>query len=363
MEVAAYRAIRANAPNTPVLLFSYAVLGGTDGATAALTDIHAFNQTVFGNQNAVWTNVAVGFHGYAGASGTAIAVSNLISAGYPCLMTEFGSGTWGGGYGGLDVEGVANWERLGVSWLAFAYIPPSGGSDDVTRPDAYVNRVVNSGLSWTPDSGSCPAIRSVYGNNGYPWTAPDYSVGTLSGTLRIEAENFDNGGKGVAYSNTNSSNPGGQYRTGETVGIGITSDTGGGYNVGWTAAGDWLEYTIKVPVAGMYNLRLRVAGTSAGRGQGLAYNNHNNLITNGVDLTGEWALPNTGSAQTWQTVTRSVFLGPDQQRLRINVLAGGFNLNWIEFSPATTGPIANGTYKFLNAASALAMDLSTNNTV
>ena len=28
MEVAAYGAIRANAPNTPVLIFSYAVLGG-----------------------------------------------------------------------------------------------------------------------------------------------------------------------------------------------------------------------------------------------------------------------------------------------------------------------------------------------
>ena len=57
------------------------------------------------------------------------------------------------------------------------------------------------------------------------------------------------------------------------------------------------------------------------------------------------------------------FSGPDQQRLRIKVLAGGFNLNWIELSPVTTGPIANGTYKFLNAASALAMDLSSSNTV
>src|ERR1035437_8372177 len=293
MEVAAYRAIRANAPNTPVLLFSYAVLGGTDGATAALTDIHAFNQTVFGNQNAVWTNVAVGFHGYAGASGTAIAVSNLISAGYPCLMTEFGSGTWGGGYGGLDVEGVSNWERLGVSWLAFAYIPPSGVSDDVTRPDAYVNRVVNAGLSWTPDYGSFPVSgRSTYGNGGYRWTTPGFNNNTLSGTLRIEAEKFDNGGKYVAYYNANSTNPGGQYRTGETVGIEATSDTGGGYDVGWNAAGDWLEYTLKITVAGTYNLRLRVAGTSAGSVRALAYGNNRNQTTNGVDLTGQWTLPN-----------------------------------------------------------------------
>jgi poly(hydroxyalkanoate) depolymerase family esterase len=363
MEIAAYKTIRTNAPNTPVLLFTYAVLGGSGGSDAALTDIHAFNGTVFSNTNAVWTNEVVGFHGYAGAGDTAIAVSNLISAGYPCMMTEFGAGTWGGGNGGLDVEGVANWERLGVSWLTFAYIPPSGVSDDVTRPDAYINRVVNSGLSWTPDYGYFPAIRSIYGNGGYPWTTPDYNNNTLSGTLRIEAENFDNGGKGVAYFNANSTNPGGQYRTNETVGIEATLDTGGGYDVGWNAAGDWLEYTIKVPVAGTYNLRLRVAGTSAGSVRVLAYGNNRNQTTNGVDLTGQWTLPNTGGNQTWQTVTNSVFLGPDQQRLRINVLAGGFNLNWIELSPASTGVIADGTYKFLNAANAAALELTTSNTV
>lgn len=361
MEVAAYGAIRANAPDTPVLLFTYAVLGGTGGASAALTDIHAFNQTVFGNQNAVWTNIAVGFHGYAGPGDTAIAVSNILGAGYPCFMTEFGAGTWGGTGGGLDVEGVANWERLGVSWLTFQYIPPTGVSDDVTRPDAYVNRVVNSGLSWTPDYGTFPQIRGPYGNSGYPWTAPDYNNNTLSGTLRIEAENFDGGGKGVAYSNTNTTNPGGQYRTNETVGIEATSDAGGGYDVGWTSAGDWLEYTLEIPEPGMYYLRLRVAGTSAGSVQVLA--DDNNLTTNGVDLTGQWTLPNTGGAQTWRTVTNSVFLAPGRQKLHVNVLAGGFNLNWIELAPASTGPIANGTYKFLNAANALALDLDTNNNV
>jgi endoglucanase len=354
MEVAAYNTIRQYAPDTPVLLFSYAVLGGTGGATAALTDIHTFNQTVFGNQNAVWTNTAVGFHGYAGAGDTAIAVSNILSAGYPCFMTEFGAGTWGGTGGGLDVEAVGNLERLGVSWLAFAYIPPTGVSDDVTKPEVYSNRVVNAGLSWTPDYGTFPPARSVYGNSGYPWTAPDYNNNNLSGTLRIEAENFDNGGKGVAYYNTNTTNPGGQYRTNETVGIQATSDTGGGYNVGWTAAGDWLEYTMKIPEAGTYNLRLRVAGTSAGSVQ---------VSSGGADVSGQWTLPNTGGNQTWTTVTKSVFLTPGRQKLHLNVLTGGFNLNWIELSPATTGPIADGTYKFLNAASAQALGLDTNNVV
>jgi len=354
MEIAAYQTIRQYAPDTPVLLFTYAVLGGTGGATSALTDIHAFNQAVFGNQNAVWTNTAVGFHGYAGAAAFELAVSNILKAGYPCFQTEFGDGTWGGSGGGLDVEGVAILERLGVSWLAFAYIPPTGVSDDVTKPEVYSNRVVNAGLSWTPEYGSFPQTRSVYGNGGMPWTAPDYTNNLLSGTLRIEAENFDNGGQGIAYCNTNGSNAGGKYRTNETVGIETTSDTGGGYDVSWTMAGDWLEYTMKIPQAGTYNLRLREAGTSSGRVQ---------VLAGGADLTGEWTLPNTGGAQIWRTVTNSVFLTPGRQKLHINVLAGGFNLNWIELSPASAGPIADGTYKFYNAASAQALDLDTNNVV
>jgi endoglucanase len=52
MEVEAYQLIRQHAPETPVLLFTYAVLGEAAGAAAALTDIHEFNQGVFANPNA-----------------------------------------------------------------------------------------------------------------------------------------------------------------------------------------------------------------------------------------------------------------------------------------------------------------------
>ncbi|HLP76915.1 MAG TPA: carbohydrate-binding protein, partial [Candidatus Paceibacterota bacterium] len=239
-------------------------------------------------------------------------------------------------------------------WLTFQHFDSKDVGSDVTYAPSYKDRVNNSGLGWRPDYGNWPVVRGAYGNGGYPWTTADVNNNVLSGTLRIQAENFDNGGKGIAYYNTNSSNPGGQYRAGETVGIEATSDSGGGYDVGWTAAGDWLEYTMKISAAGTYNLRLRVAGTSAGRVQ---------LIANGTELADDWTLPNTGGAQTWTTVTRSVFLAPGQQKLRLNVLAGGFNLNWIELSPSTTGPIANGTYKILNAGSALALDLNSGSTV
>ncbi len=349
MEVAAYRAIRANAPNTPVLLFTYAVLGDSGGASAALTDIHAFNTNVFGNANAVWTNEAVGFHGYAGASAMSNAVSQIIAAGYPCFMTEFAGGVWGTGVGGLDAYAVADLERLGVSWLTFQYIPPTGVSDDVTDPQHYENIVNWSGLSWTPDFGNWPPVRGPYGNGGYPWTTPDYANNFLTGSLRIQAENFDSGGEEVAYHELTATNLGGQYRTNEAVDIETTTDTGGGYDVTGTAAGEWLEYTIYVSEPGLYNLALRVAGTAAGSVQVLAGG------INGTNLTGAWIVPATGGTQTWMTISNIVFLTPGQQVLHLDVLSGGFNLNWLQLSPVTSGILANASYKLLNRASAFAV--------
>src|SRR5258708_1566924 len=58
----------------------------------------------------------------------------------------------------------------------------------------------------------------------------------------IQAENFDNGGEGVAYHDTDAANLGGAYRA-TGVDIEATGDTGGGYDVGWTHAGEWLDYT------------------------------------------------------------------------------------------------------------------------
>lgn len=354
MEIEAYKTIRQYAPNTPVLVFSYSVLGGTGGTDAALKDIPVFNQAVFGNPNATWTNLAVGFHGYAGAKDTAVAVSGIIKAGYPVFMTEFGGGIWGVEGGGLDVEGVANWERLGVSWLAFSFVPPWGVSDDVSKPEVYKDRVEQSGLSWVPDFGTFPVARGVYPTGGVAWTTPEHVNNGLSGVLRVEAENFDNGGKGVAYGNANTSNSGGQYRTNETVGIETTSDTGGGYAVSSIATGDYLEYTIRVPSAGTYDLRLRLSSMAAARVQ---------VLGRGSDLTGDFALPNTGGKQAWTTVTKSVLLGSGMQRLRISAVAGGFDLNWLELAPAAIGPIADGTYRFQNAGNQQYLSVNESNTV
>jgi endoglucanase len=358
MEIAAYRAIRAGAPQTPVLLFSYAVLSGSGGANAALTDIRAFNQTVFGNQNAVWTNEAVAFHGYGGWEGTITAVSALITAGYPCFMTEFGWPDWGTSSGvSLEIEVTADLERLGVSWLTFQYIPPSGVSSPVTIPGLFKDPVDHAGLGWTPDYGTWPVARGVFGNGGQARAAVANWVNNfLTGTVRIQAEDYDWGGEGVSFHDTDASNNGGQYRPGEPVDLATCNDAGGGFKVGWTADGEWLEYTILVREPGLYDCRLRYATPNSGCAV--------EIISNVTDTTGWRTLSPTGGYTTWATATTQVYLGYGRQKLRVQIPTGGFDLNWIELSPAATGIIANGNYKFLNAASTLAMEaVASNDTV
>src|SRR6185436_12992129 len=57
---------------------------------------------------------------------------------------------------------------------------------------------------------------------------------TLPGV--IEAEHFDDGGEGIAYHDVTAGNSGGAYRRTD-VDLEATSDSGGGYNVGWVSAG------------------------------------------------------------------------------------------------------------------------------
>jgi hypothetical protein len=340
MEADAYTLIRSFAPATPILLFSFAVLGSGPNAVADIEDVSAA-------ASIDWTNAAVAFHGYAGHESTAESVEYILGEGYPVFMTEFTASDWGSDRDVLDLELTAELERLQVSWLTFQHIPPNFIGSAFTDPTAFYDVVNKAGLSWAPDFGDWPVPRGVFGNGGRPRATTG-----LTGTVRIEAEHFDVGGQGVAYSDTETANLGGQLRADEGVDLEATADAGGGYNVGWTSSGEWLEYTVFVTEPGFHNLRLRVASTSGGVAR---------VVLNGEDKTGEWLIPATGGNQSWSTVTRQVFLEYGQQKLRIEIPTGGFSLNWIEISPATSGLIANGTFKIQNRNSALVLEADTVN--
>src|SRR5439155_123923 len=110
-----------------------------------------------------------------------------------------------------------------------------------------------------------------------PYTGTPYPI---PGT--IQAENYDKGGEGVAYHDTDTINSGGQYRT-DGVDIEATTDTNAGYDVGWTQAGEWLNYTVNVQASGTYTLNVRVAAS----GQGGTFH----FTLDGTSLGSEFTVP------------------------------------------------------------------------
>jgi len=204
---------------------------------------------------------------------------------------------------------------------------------DATAPYEYV---------WTSVPDGCYLItaRVIDDLGGVGTDSADITVGAGCGQAaflgspfvlptRIEAEDFDTGGEGVAYHDLEAANNGGAYRPSEGVDIQQCFDAGGGYNTGWTTPGEWMEYTVQVPGAGDYAVEARVSSLSGG---GIF-----RLEFGGVDVTGDIAVPSTTGWQTWTTISVPVSLTAGTQVMRFVAVDDGFNVNYFD---VTGGPTA-----------------------
>ena len=137
---------------------------------------------------------------------------------------------------------------------------------------------------------------------------------------QIEVEHFDTGGATVAYQDATDGNQGNDdVRTGTHVDLSVCQDTGGGANLGYTAADEWLEYTVTI-IGGSYELDLRRASGVVAVASGW-------IVM--ARTSGPIALAATGGWQSWQTHTTSgIILPAGDHVLRLSILAAGSNLNW-----------------------------------
>lgn len=117
-----------------------------------------------------------------------------------------------------------------------------------------------------------------------------------------------------------------------------TTDTGGGKDVGWIDANDYMDYSISVPADGQYTVSFRVASASGGTFQA--------MLASGTVLSSV-TVPNTGDWQAWQTVKANVTLSKGTQTFRIKCISGNYNINWLQFDTAVvtspTDPSTGGT--------------------
>jgi Carbohydrate binding module (family 35) len=204
------------------------------------------------------------------------------------------------------------------------------GASQATATAAWWRTMTNA-ASW----GAAPApVSRPFG--GRPFPVPG----------RIVAAQFDEGGPGVAYFDTDKKNLSQSkvrditpYRVLEHVDFEATSDSGGGYNVTQTAAHEWLNYTIKVTNRGAYRLSARIASSLPG---GLFYVSFDE--TNRVSPV---TVPSTAGGQSWQSLPLGqVTLSNGTHCMRVHIEQGGFNLNWIELAEAGSPPTErDGVYE------------------
>ncbi|MFD0671140.1 DUF5010 domain-containing protein [Cohnella sp. GCM10027633] len=178
------------------------------------------------------------------------------------------------------VEGFSDWEENAATWRG------REGAYATTKYD-YPNQMIN--------------ILRRFSNNPFPTQ------------LRIEAESAD------AYSDTTSGSQTGLYRDGG-MDVETTPDAGGGWDVGHTAAGEWLEWK-EVPLQGTVTMKARVASPLSGK--------RIRFVVDGV--AGATAtVPNTGDWQVYQTINAGTFTfaSGTYHTVRLEILDGGINLNY-----------------------------------
>ena len=103
------------------------------------------------------------------------------------------------------------------------------------------------------------------------------------------------------------------------------TDTGGGLDVGYTTAGDYMKYSVFVQTSGNYNLTFRMAGN--GGKASLYYDDASNTA-----LIGSLTFKATGGWQNWQDFILSVPLSAGAHDLKVSVDLEGFNLNYMNFA-------------------------------
>ena len=155
---------------------------------------------------------------------------------------------------------------------------------------------------------------------------------TFTAPCRVEAEDYDTGGEGVAYHDTTAENQGMDYRLSE----GVDVDAGGVRHIGYVQTGEWVEYTVSVPAAATYQTAFRVGSWYPELGaRSIA------VSVNGA-AKGTVNVPLTGTDKLYQTVTVPLALDAGQQTIRLTFNGARQNFDWFEIG-AGTPPVTTTT--------------------
>lgn len=204
------------------------------------------------------------------------------------------------------------WVNLGIILSFLTACGGSGGGHSSSSNSSSVASSSTSSLSSESSSASSQGS-SVVG----------------SSELVVQVEDY------LRYSDTTQGNTPGKYRS-DDVDVEESADAGGGYDIAYIDAGEWLEYRLEVSSPGSFSLESRVASEQSGGGFALELDGEPLGEAISVSATGGW--------QTWASLTQNLgSLAVGSYALCVQMSSGPFNLNWLKFSSADGGALALGT--------------------
>ncbi len=146
---------------------------------------------------------------------------------------------------------------------------------------------------------------------------------TSSVEYKIEMEDYMQGGQGVAYNDINYEDME-EHVTYRSDDAGIIA-VGTGYGIGYTLAGEWLDYSLDAACEGQYSVEARVARelTSTARFS-VSVENVSGSVPVDVSSTGGW--------KTYAEVEGSgtLNLGPGKNVIKVNFDESYINVDWIK---------------------------------
>ena len=168
----------------------------------------------------------------------------------------------------------------------------------------------------------------------YPPRTPYNGVKEIPGI--IECEDFDGGAEGMSFHDSDNVNEGDvkDYRT-DSGGVDFVKGNGGTV-IGYTAQGEWLDYTINVAQAGEYEYEATVSSGNDGAAFSLS------VIKDGqMTQLAKVKVPKTGDSDwsKYKTVTGKLSkpLEAGEQTLRITIEGAYANIDKIEIKSTETG--------------------------
>ncbi len=156
-----------------------------------------------------------------------------------------------------------------------------------------------------------------------PYTAAPHPIPGI-----IQAAHYDvfegGNGNGIAYQDMSIANQG-NFRVNEHVDAQTHPNEGA--TVGWISPGEWLEYTVEVQQAGLYQVQVRYAsGNNAGGGP-FRLESDENIVADSITVS------YTGNWNTWSTKTlQNVPLKGGKQVIRVYFEGGEFNVGRFTFT-------------------------------